>query len=326
MADPTTSNRLLAIPTRGSDSGTWDLPVNGNSIALDGMFGGVTTISLSSATTLLLSVPSTGSVSAGSGPNQSQNALIVLSGTLTGNCEIKFTLPGFYIVNNKCTVGSSCILLAPSSGTGNIIGAPPGRKCHVFFDGSNMDYVDLPEVGSFMDMAVSATPVWMSPTANSVLSWLVCDGSLYNVSSYPALGNLVGSTFGGNGLTTFGVPDLRARNRIPLDNQGFNGAANRVTAAVSGINGTQWGAAGGDQNVGQHNHTATVIDPGHFHVLNQQAIGNSAGGSNTVQIGGNLLNTNTAVTNISVAVNTGGLGVGANIPPGLVFGMTFIKT
>jgi microcystin-dependent protein len=322
MADPTTSNRLLAIPLRGSDVGTWDLPVNGNSVALDGMFGGVTTLSFTSATTVLLTVPATGSVSAGAGPNQSQNALLKFTGALTGNIGVQFTLPGFYIVHNLCS-GNFYVQLQPVGG-GNNIGAPPGRKCHVFYDGTSMDYVNGPDVGTYHDFAVTNYQPWM--LACTITPYLVCDGDVYSSSTWPALNATLGSTFGGNGVSTFGVPDLRGRYRIPLDNSPTTGAAGRITAAVSGINGTTWGAAGGDQNVGQHNHTATVTDPTHSHILNQQGIGNSVGGTNTVQTGGNALSTDPAVTNISVAVNTGGLGVGANIPPGLVSGLTFIKT
>jgi microcystin-dependent protein len=324
MADPTTSNILLSIPTRGSDVGTWDLAVNGNSNALDGKFGGVTTIPVSASTTLLLTVPSTGSVSAGAGPSQSQNAVIVFTGALTGgNSVVQFTLPGFYIVNNQCVVGTAFIQLAPASGTGNRIGAPPGRMCHVVFDGINMNYVNMPEVGSFMDMAVSAVPTWISGC--TVLPWLVNDGSVLNINNYTALGNLLGSTFGGNGVTTFGVPDLRARYRIPLDNQGSQGAAGRVTSAVSGINGTTIGAAGGSQALQAHTHGIT--DPGHSHTMAQflaftptqnPQLTYASGG------GGGAGFTANATTNISVA--TTGSGASGAIPPGLVFGMSFIKT
>ena len=326
MADPTTSNKLLAIPTRGSDSGVWDLPVNGNSNALDGMFGGVTTIALSVSTTVLLTVPSTGSVSAGAGPNQSQNALIKFTGTLTGNVAIQFSLPGFYIVNNQCNVSSFIVALQASSGTTQIC-APPGRKCHIFFDGTILDYVDMPEVGSFMDMAVAATPAWI--VSSIPQPWLPCDGSVLNVNNYTSLGNLLGSTFGGNGITTFGLPDLRARYRIPLDNQGVQGAAGRVTAAVSGINGTTIGAAGGSQALQAHTHTTTLTDPGHFHTytsnnngvgINPQAAAANSGVQN------NFPPTSLATTNISVAVNTTGTGNSGAIPPGLVFGISFIKT
>src|SRR5262249_46394862 len=39
--------------------------------------------------------------------------------------------------------------------------------------------------------------------------WLLCDGSLFAVSDYPGLAALIGSRYGGDGTTTFAVPDLR---------------------------------------------------------------------------------------------------------------------
>ena len=55
MADPQTGNIGLAIPLRGSDVGTWDIPVNGDFTAIDGMLGGVATVGLSNAPVTLTS-------------------------------------------------------------------------------------------------------------------------------------------------------------------------------------------------------------------------------------------------------------------------------
>lgn len=41
--------------------------------------------------------------------------------------------------------------------------------------------------------------------------WRICDGSLMSISENPALYSLLGITFGGDGRTTFGLPDLRGR-------------------------------------------------------------------------------------------------------------------
>jgi microcystin-dependent protein len=41
--------------------------------------------------------------------------------------------------------------------------------------------------------------------------WLYCQGQLLSVSQNPALYSLLGVTYGGNGQTTFGLPDLRGR-------------------------------------------------------------------------------------------------------------------
>jgi microcystin-dependent protein len=51
----------------------------------------------------------------------------------------------------------------------------------------------------------------MWPTASAPSGYLLCDGTVYNITDYPILGPLLGSVFGGNGTTTFGTPDLIRR-------------------------------------------------------------------------------------------------------------------
>lgn len=41
--------------------------------------------------------------------------------------------------------------------------------------------------------------------------WFPCDGRLLPISSYTALFSLLGTTYGGNGMTTFGLPNLNGR-------------------------------------------------------------------------------------------------------------------
>ena len=208
MAEPNTVNRQLVVPLTGDLVGAWGTSaLNPNFSQLDGILGGAATISLSSATTFALTI-GTGSITPSGGPNQSSNALLKFTGTLTGNAVIQFSQPGFYIVHNACTVGAFYVQLAPSAGTGSTIGAPPGKKQHVFFDGTSMDYVNMPDPGAAHDLhGATALPPWM--TACSVLPYLIKDGSTYSSSVYPQLAAQLGSTFGGNGITTFGVPDER---------------------------------------------------------------------------------------------------------------------
>lgn len=44
--------------------------------------------------------------------------------------------------------------------------------------------------------------------------WSLCDGQLLPINQNQALFSLLGTTFGGNGQTNFGLPDLRGR--IPI--------------------------------------------------------------------------------------------------------------
>lgn len=50
--------------------------------------------------------------------------------------------------------------------------------------------------------------------------WLPCDGRLLPVQQYQALYSLLGMRFGGNGQTTFALPDLRGRVPVHRDPQG----------------------------------------------------------------------------------------------------------
>ncbi len=66
--------------------------------------------------------------------------------------------------------------------------------------------------------------------------WAFCDGQLLAVSQNDALFSLLGTIYGGDGRTTFGLPDLRGR--IPL-HQGTG----------PGLSQRRLGAKGGDEKV-----------------------------------------------------------------------------
>lgn len=44
--------------------------------------------------------------------------------------------------------------------------------------------------------------------------WAICDGSLLAVSQYSALFSLLGTMYGGDGRTTFALPDYRGRSPV----------------------------------------------------------------------------------------------------------------
>lgn len=44
--------------------------------------------------------------------------------------------------------------------------------------------------------------------------WLMCDGRVVGIADYEVLFSLIGTTYGGDGRTTFGLPDLCGR--VPL--------------------------------------------------------------------------------------------------------------
>jgi microcystin-dependent protein len=68
--------------------------------------------------------------------------------------------------------------------------------------------------------------------------WMFCEGQLLPISEYETLFNLIGTTYGGDGESTFGLPDLRGR--IPLhQGNGFTlaetGGVEEVTLTVNQI-------------------------------------------------------------------------------------------
>lgn len=84
------------------------------------------------------------------------------------------------------------------------------------------------------------------------MGWMHCNGDLLPISQYDALFALIGTTYGGDGVTTFGLPDLRGRVMIHqgqgpgLSNftMGQMGGAESVTVLAN--------------NMPAHNHGVTV--------------------------------------------------------------------
>lgn len=80
--------------------------------------------------------------------------------------------------------------------------------------------------------------------------WALCDGAILPISSYTALFSLLGTTFGGDGRTTFGLPDLRGRTAKGVGNG-------------PGLTPVSWG-----QKAGAETHTMTVAQmPSHGHTV-----------------------------------------------------------
>ena len=61
--------------------------------------------------------------------------------------------------------------------------------------------------------------------------WHFCDGSLLPISGNPVLFDLIGTTYGGDGVNTFAVPDLRGRVAV---HQGNNGTSNYIIGQNGG--------------------------------------------------------------------------------------------
>lgn len=62
--------------------------------------------------------------------------------------------------------------------------------------------------------------------------WQACDGTLLPISEYEVLYTLLGTTYGGDGQSTFGVPDLRGR--LPIHQGTGPGLSNYVIGQRAG--------------------------------------------------------------------------------------------
>ncbi|MEN3749952.1 tail fiber protein [Sphingomonas sp. HF-S3] len=86
------------------------------------------------------------------------------------------------------------------------------------------------------------------------VGWALCNGQLVSIAQNDALYALLGTTFGGDGINTFGLPDFRGRAAV--------GAQNGATGP--GLTARQLGSVGGSANV-----TLTTANlPAHQHSIN----------------------------------------------------------
>jgi len=94
------------------------------------------------------------------------------------------------------------------------------------------------------------------------LGWMFCDGQLLPISENETLFNLVGTTYGGDGQSTFALPDLRGR--LPLhQGTGFAlaqaGGTETVTLTVQQIPGHNHGLAASTNNAGASSPSNNVV-------------------------------------------------------------------
>jgi hypothetical protein len=219
VSEPQTVNIGLVVGNTGDMVGTWaTLCTNPDYVAIDGYLGGIQTISAGS-TPITLTSPAAYTPTPSGGPTQAQNAVIRVTGTLTAGVQITLPLPGYMIIENLTT--GAFVLSFRAIGSGEVIAIQQGSIRHIYNDGTNVRFVNLPDVGTYLDIAASTVPTWI--TSCTKPPYLNCDGTTFNASTYPYLNTFLG----GNTL-----PDLRGVARYTL-NQGTG----RLTTAGSGLDG-----------------------------------------------------------------------------------------
>jgi microcystin-dependent protein len=129
-----------------------------------------------------------------------------------------------------------------------------------------------PYVGEIRAFAGNFAPV----------GWAMCAGQLLSIAENPTLFQLLGTTFGGDGQSTFALPDLQGRVVI---HQGTDSQGNTYVLGQEG--GAETVTLTTDQ-LPQHNHgvlgtatAATTPDPGPSVAMAETAAGEAIYDSNT---------------------------------------------
>ncbi len=79
--------------------------------------------------------------------------------------------------------------------------------------------------------------------------WAFCNGQLMSINQHQALFSLLGTTFGGNGVTTFALPNLQSRRPVGIGTSTADGQIYTL-----------------GQTGGAETHTLTINEmPGHSH-------------------------------------------------------------
>ena len=82
--------------------------------------------------------------------------------------------------------------------------------------------------------------------------WALCDGTLLSISQYQALFSILGTTYGGDGRTTFALPDLRGR--VAIHEGTGPGLRNRRLGEKGGVEEVTLTTT----QIPSHNHTAVM--------------------------------------------------------------------
>jgi microcystin-dependent protein len=126
--------------------------------------------------------------------------------------------------------------------------------------------------------------------------WAMCNGQLLPIQQNAALFSILGTTYGGNGVQTFALPNLQGR--VPL-HMGTNGGNNFILG----------------QSAGEETHTLIVSEmPTHTHAPVASSNGPAVAGP-----GGNFWASNTGATPYTTASNSsmanGAIGVAGGSQP-----------
>lgn len=165
-------------------------------------------------------------------------------------------------------------------------------------------------IGSLTLFAGVAAPV----------GWILCQGQTVLIADYPQLFSVISTTYGGDGVTNFRLPDLRGR--VPVGSGQLNGVGTNYSQGSSG--GTENHTltvgempshthTGTIDNAGEHTHTGTINSVGdHSHTYQDAYFAENAS-----QPGNNKYGTSSSTdydNNFYFRTQSGGYTVNQNDP------------
>ena len=132
MASTYSSTLNLELQASGENSGTWGTITNNNLQKIESAVKGYVSVAIASTSDSLTATD-------GSTTDEQSNAIIKLTGTLTGNTTMQCeAVENWYIVDNATTMGTYTLNFKPAGGTGTTDGLIAGSKHILYTDGSTM--------------------------------------------------------------------------------------------------------------------------------------------------------------------------------------------
>ncbi|MBS1634341.1 MAG: tail fiber protein [Bacteroidetes bacterium] len=145
--------------------------------------------------------------------------------------------------------------------------------------------------------------------------WAFCAGQTLAISSNTALFSILGTTYGGNGTTTFCLPDLRGRVPVGVTNSGGSPLSTYTLGEVTGTESNTILV----NNLPPHTHTAALsvsnADSSQTAATAGASIatpGSGSGRAFTATLGFNTTAPNTQLAATSITVGATGSGIPVN--------------
>jgi microcystin-dependent protein len=177
----------------------------------------------------------------------------------SGAADQRMPAPGLVLAQGQARYGMTAYAYSSASADGSLLGLTNAANTTSSMGGNQpfdrmppfvvINYI-MATAGAYPSPGGGATvdpfmgSIELFPLNYSLNGWLPCNGQLLPIASNAALFSLLGTTFGGNGVNNFAMPDLRGR------------------CAVETGSGTL-GQPGGAET-----HTMSILEmPGHVHVL-----------------------------------------------------------